>query len=140
MPELQSLTFWRQTLLYAQKAQGDTTTQCIKTFDGLVALYADMKPSLGNAKLYYEQLRQKGQGAGSNLGLFFNDMQQYIDLYIYGVNVFNYCDIDYYLRAVSKWFSFSGGMNQVVNLGWRALSTKEMPLFYDMSLAVMYKD
>lgn len=78
-------------------------------------------------------MKEKGQGAGTTVGYYMDNAQQYIDLYIYSVNVFNYCDFNYYLRAVGKWFSASGGVNQGINFMWRALSTEDMSNYYALS-------
>ena len=65
-----------------------------------------------------------------------SNAQQYIDVYIQAVNVFNYCDFNYYLRAAGQWFSASGGTNQAINFMWRFLSTEDMTMYYNLSVAV----
>merc|ERR1712150_32311 len=81
-----------------------------------------------------------GQGQGSMAGFYFDNFQQYIDVYIDAVNVFNYCDFDYYLRSFGKWFSASGGTNQMINLLWRTISTEDMSVYYSLSVATLQKD
>ena len=78
----------------------------------------------------------KGQGNGTQLGWYMSNAQQYIDVYIQAVNVFNYCDFNYYLRAAGQWFSASGGTNQAINFMWRFLSTEDMTMYYNLSVAV----
>ena len=73
-------------------------------------------------------------------GFYFDNFQQYIDVYIDAVNVFNYCDFDYYLRSFGKWFSASGGTNQMINLFWRFISTEDMANYYALSVATLTKD
>ena len=89
---------------------------------------------------YYAGLAAKGQGKGTIAGFYFDNFQNYIDLYIDAVNVFNYCDIDYYLKSVGRWFSASGGVNQAINTFWRLVSTEDMQTYYDLSVGIITKD
>ena len=61
-------------------------------------------------------------------------------MFIGSVNVFNYCDIDYYLRSTSKVFSGSGATNLGINLLWRIFSTEDMDNYEKLSIAVNNKD
>ncbi len=63
-----------------------------------------------------------------------------MDVFIGSVNVFNYCDIDYYLRSVSKWFSVSGVVNLGVNLVFRVYSTDDKTVYKALSTAVTDKN
>ena len=66
----------------------------------------------------------KGQGKGSGLGFQLSKGAKYIDLLTSGVNVYNQCDIDYYMRALSKATSnVSGIANQLVNTYFRSTET-----------------
>ena len=85
-------------------------------------------------------LKAKGQGGGSFVGYYVDNAAQYVDVYIMAVNVFNYCDFNYYLRAAGQWFSASGGTSQAINLMWRFVSTEDMTLYYNMSVATKKKD
>ena len=72
---------------------------------------------------YIKGLKEKGQGPGSSYGRAIDKGQGYIDAAIFGVNVFNYCDLDYYLVSLGKGLgSSSGAVNQVVNLFYRFFS------------------
>ena len=140
VPELSSLDFWRNVLLFSQTNKGVESSQCIKTYDGFIELYNDMQSKIKDDAAYYAAQLAKGQGEGTNVGKIFADAQAYIDVYIYGVNVFNYCDINYYMRAIGKVFSASGAVNQGMNFVWRALSTSDMDNYYYMSVATCAKD
>ena len=116
------LHFWRRTLLYMQE-QPTESSECITTFDEFIVLYSELKDSVASDAEYYAGLAAKGQGAGSDYGFAIEKGQQYIDAAIFGVNVFNYCDLDYYLVSTGKALgSASGGVNQFVNLFYRFFS------------------
>ena len=67
--------------------------------------------------------------------------QRYIDAAIFGVNVFNYCDLDYYLVSLGKALgSSSGAVNQVTNLFWRFFSTEDQENYYNMSVGITEND
>ena len=136
---LGSLTFWRSTLLYMQKDDGNTKSQCIVTFDEFIVLQNGIAAKLATDTEYYEGLKTKGQGTGSTYGFYIDAGQKYFDVVIYGVNVFNYCDINLYLKAVGKALgSSSGFVNQFINLLWRFFSYEDSLIYYDMSVAMMY--
>ena len=135
-----NLTFWRQVFLYTQQSQGNELSDCITTFDNFKTLVDDVSKSTASSAEYYAGLALKGQGSGSLAGFYFDNFQQYIDVYIDAVNVFNYCDINYYMRAFGKWFSASGGVNQAINTFWRFISTDDMQQYYDLSVAMMQKN
>ena len=60
---------------------------------------------------------------------------------IYGVNVFNYCDVTLYLKGIGKAFGSSSGMvNQLINFFWRFFGYDDSVIYYDMSVAMMYKN
>ena len=57
---------------------------------------------------------------------------------IYGVNVFNYCDFNLYLKAIGKAFGSSSGMvNQFINFFWRFFGYEDSIIYYTMSVAMM---
>lgn len=109
-----------------QQDQGNTDSECITTFDEFIVLYDDIKDSVSSDVEYYAGLAEKGQGAGSSYGFAIDKAQRYIDAAIFGVNVFNYCDIDYYLVSLGKALgSSSGAVNQGVNLFYRFFSSED---------------
>ena len=103
-------------------------------------MYKELTASANNATAYYAGLKEKGQGDGTSVGNEFNKGAAYIDVFIGSVNVFNYCDLDYYLRSFSTVFSSSGAVNLGVNLMWRIFSTDDMDNYEQMSIAVSEKD
>ena len=62
---LSNLQFWRSTLLYMQKDDGNTSSQCITTFDEFIVLQNGIAAKLATDTEYYEGLKTKGQGTGS---------------------------------------------------------------------------
>ena len=96
---------------------------------------------IGDPTDYIAGMQAKGQGEGTLAGYYLDVAQQYIDLSIFSVNVFNYCELDFYLIAIDKAVSSpSGFSNQMVNIMWRVLSKDDARNFYDLSLAIMQDD
>ena len=138
---LNDLDFYRSMLLNLQQDPTNTNSQCITTFDEFIILANTLKAGIADDASYYAGLAEKGQGSGTEVGLAIDHAQKYIDGVIFGVNVFNYCDLDYYLVAVGKSVgSASGAVNQLVNLFYRFFSWDDQVNFYNMSVAVYEED
>jgi len=135
------LTFWRQVLLFLQQNPGNTNSECIVTFDEFVVMFNDIVAGTDSDVSYYQGLSEKGQGAGTEYGFAIDKAQRYIDGAIFGVNVFNYCDLDYYLVSLGKSLgSSSGAVNQVTNLAYRFFSRDDQLNYYNMSVAITEED
>ena len=135
------LSFWRATLLYMQADQGNESTECVETYDTYVSLMSNITTSVATDANYLAGLAAKGQGAGSEVGFVVDKGQKYLDLLIYGVNVFNYCDFNLYLQSWGKALgSSSGFVNQLINLGFRFFSEEDSLIYYEMSVAMMNHD
>ena len=137
----QNLAFWRQVLLYMQQDPGNTTTQCITQFDTFTTSYSSILAEVADDTSYLAGLAAKGQGAGTDTGFLIAKGQAYIDVAISSVNVFNYCDLDYYLIAIGKAVgSSSGFVNQSFNLGFRFFSQEDNINYYEMSVGMINDD
>ena len=69
---------------------------------------------------YIKGLTLKGQANGSSVGYWIDTMQKYLDLTGAFTDVYNNCDLDYYMQATSRAVSnVSGLTNQVVNTFFR---------------------
>ena len=135
------LSFWRATLLYMQADQGNESTECVTTYDTYVSMMANITTNVATDANYLSGLAQKGQGTGSEVGFIIDKGQKYLDLLIYGVNVFNYCDFNLYLQSTGKALgSSSGFVNQLINLGFRFFSDEDALVYYDMSVAMMSRN
>ena len=133
------LAFWRATLLNMQQDPGNEQSECIVTFDEFTVMMNDIISETADSASYYAGLAAKGQGSGTEVGFLLEKGQRYIDSAIFGVNVFNYCDLDYYLVSLGKSLgSASGGVNQLVNLGYRFFSYEDQENYYNMSVAITY--
>ena len=116
-----SSTFWESYLLQLQRDTGNRDTDCIKSFIEMQSQYGDLEDSLLSDTSYYAGLAAKGQGAGSEVGYAFDKAQKYINMATITTNVYNNCDVDYYMEATSKAVgNVSGFSNQIVNTAWRA--------------------
>ena len=124
-----------------QKDDGNTSSQCITTFDKFIVLQNGIAAKLSTDADYFKGIATKGQGNGSHAGFLIDAGQKYFDVIIYGVNVFNYCDFNLYLKAVGKAFgSSSGFVNQMINFFWRFFSYDDSVIYYNMSVAMMKHD
>ena len=95
-------------------------------YDSFKTLWDTLQTSLESDADYYAGILAKGQGAGSPTGYALDKIEKYIDLATGATNVFNECDIDYYLQAISKATSnVAGAFNQVVNAGYRSQETTQ---------------
>ena len=103
-----------------QRNTGDLSTSCMTGYDSFLTLWTDLSEELKTDVTYYAALKDKGQAKGSSIGFMFTKGQRYLDLLASGVNVYNQCDIDYYMRSISKAVSnVSGACNQLVNVYFR---------------------
>ena len=69
---------------------------------------------------YLAGLQAKGQADGTTYGYALDRFESYIDMATVSTNLFNECDIDYYMMAVSKAVSnVAGFINQGINTYWR---------------------
>lgn len=123
--------------MYMQQDRGNTTSECIVTFDEFIELSETILATVADDTDYLAGLLAKGQGSGTNVGFLIDKFQSYFDAGIYSVNIFNYCDLDYYLMAIGKSTgSTSGFFNQLVNLGYRFFSEDDAIIYYNMSVAI----
>jgi len=80
-------------------------------------------------------LKDKGQGAGTNVGFYLDKGAKYIDLAASAVNVYNQCDVEYYMQSFSLAVSsLPGFANQVVNTYFRS---KETTVYSNLSKALL---
>jgi len=101
-------------------------------------LYAQSVVYMTDDTEYVKGLIAKGQGSGTNFGFILDKGEKYIDLFTSFTNLFNQCDIEYYLVALSKATSnVAGSVNQIINVVWRAT---EDSLYDDMSTAMAADD
>lgn len=123
--------------MYMQQDKGSTTSECIVTFDEFIVLADQIATNVGSDADYLAGILAKGQGEGTSVGFQIDKFQSYFDAGIYSVNVFNYCDLDYYLMAIGKSTgSTSGFFNQLVNLGYRFFDEDDAIIYYNMSVAI----
>lgn len=124
-----------------QQDPGNEQSECITTFDEFITLMDGITASALSDVDYYKGLLEKGQGTGSPYGRAIDKGQGYVDAAIFGVNVFNYCDLDYYLVSLGKSLgSSSGAVNQVVNLFYRFFSQEDAANYYKLSVAIIEKN
>ena len=140
MGTFMTFDFGKAFLLATQQNSKNDQSECLSTFGDYQALYVNMNSMAQNSTSYYEGLKAKGQGDGTSVGFSTSNLQGYVDVFIGSVNVYNYCDIDYYTRSVSRWFSLQGTLNLGVNLVFRIYSTDDKELYKNLSSAVASKD
>ena len=138
--DFMSFEFIENFFLYTQHDKGNTKSECYTTFKEYQSMYNTLTTAANDSAAYYKGLKEKGQGKGTGVGNEVNKFQGYVDVFISSVNVFNYCDVDYYLRSFSKILTVSGAVNFGVNVLFRVFSTDDMDNYYKMSLAVDSKN
>ena len=131
-------TFYKGLLQSMQRDSGSLTTSCMSGYDDFLTLWTELQTEMKSDANYYTSLKAKGQADGSAVGFAFSKGQKYLDLLASGVNVYNNCDVDYYMRALSKATSnVSGACNQLINLYWR---TADVQIYNDLATAFKSKD
>ena len=120
-------SFYKGLLLNMQLDAGNVLTDCMSGYDDFLTLYDDLKTELATDVEYFAAIKDKGQGSGSSVGFYLSKGNKYLDLLASGVNVYNSCDVDYYMRAFSKATSnVSGFVNQSINVVFRVYNDGEL--------------
>ena len=102
-------------------------------FDTLKTTYNQLVSNLESDAEYVAGLQAKGQGSGTSYGYAIDKFESYVDMATVSTNLFNECDIEYYLQAVSKAVSnVAGFFNQGINT---YLRMQESTTFDDMETA-----
>lgn len=136
-----SLDFWKYTLQAMQNDQTSGTSQCMTTWDSFVVNYNDLSGKVEDDAYYVASLAEKGTGEGTSAGFWVQKIQNYMDITIDFVNVYNSCDVVEYVRACSKALtSWSGFTNQLMNLAYRFFSHEDEVNYYNMSVAIEGND
>ena len=139
-----TLKFWRSSLQAMQMTTNSTKgndTKCLDTFDGFDNFYKEAVAKSQNRTAYDEAQKEKGTGAGSTIGFYIANGQRYLDVGVYAVNIFNYCQLNYYLVSFGKSFgTASGAVNTGITLFWRVIGTEDMQIYYDLSSAIIEND
>ena len=113
-------TFQQQFLLNLQRDTTNTDSDCMAGYTQLTDTYAALVSNLESDADYLAGLQAKGQADGTTYGYALDRFESYIDMATVSTNLFNECDIDYYLMAVSKAVSnVAGFINQGINTYWR---------------------
>ena len=131
-------TFQKEFLRNLQKDPTNESSDCMGGYDTLKTTYASLVENLESDANYLAGLAAKGQGAGSSYGYAIDKFESYIDMATVSTNLFNECDIDYYLQSVSKATSnVAGFVNQGINTYWRM---QESTVFDEMETAFSVDD
>merc|ERR1719367_350365 len=121
---LKEQAFFKEMLLNMQKDSANKNTDCMKGYDQFLTLWNELIVYVENDSEYYKGLSEKGQATGNDVGFAMQKFEKYVDITTSATSVFNECDIDYYMQALSKAISnVAGFSNQLVNTYWRSLET-----------------
>ena len=121
-----------------QRDTTNTSSDCMTGYDSFLTLWTNLKTNLESDADYLAGIAAKGQGQGSTAGYELDKIEKYIDVATGATNVFNECDIDYYLQAISKATSnVAGFVNQAINTGYRSQETTQ---FADLATAIAAED
>lgn len=131
-------TFQQQFLLNLQRDSTNTNSDCMKGYTTLKETYASLVTNLESDADYLAGLAAKGQGAGTSYGYALDKFESYIDMATVSTNLFNECDLDYYLMAISKAVSnVAGFINQAINTYFRM---NEGSVYDEMEVAFENED
>ena len=126
-------TFQQEFLLQLQKDTTNTSSDCMVGFETLKTTYNQLVSNLESDAEYVAGLQAKGQGSGTSYGYAIDKFESYVDMATVSTNLFNECDIEYYLQAVSKAVSnVAGFVNQGINTYFRM---QESTTFDEMETA-----
>jgi len=122
---LSSKTFWTSFLQNLQRDVTNTESDCMEGLSDLTDLYDQLKEYITDDSQYIAGMVAKGQGTGTQVGYILDKGEKYIDLFTSFTNVYNQCDVDYYMIALSKATSnVAGAVNQIINTGFRTQDTQ----------------
>ena len=139
------LTFWDTGMQhdqnfqksFLQNLQRDTTntsSDCMNGYETLLEVYDTLQVNLESDADYLAGLAAKGQADGTAYGYALSKFESYVDMATVSTNLFNECDIDYYMIAVSKAVSnVAGFVNQAINTYFRY--TDDSTLYDEMETA-----
>ena len=131
-------TFQKAFLLNLQRDTTNTDSDCMAGYTMLQEVYATLSTNLESDADYLAGLAAKGQADGTSYGYALSKFESYIDMATVSTNLFNECDLDYYLMAVSKAVSnVAGFINQAINTYFRM---NEGTVYDDMETAFEAED
>ena len=131
-------TFQKAFLLNLQRDTTNTESDCMAGYTMLQEVYATLSTNLESDADYLAGLAAKGQADGTSYGYALSKFESYIDMATVSTNLFNECDLDYYLMAVSKAVSnVAGFINQAINTYFRM---NEGSVYDDMETAFEAND
>ena len=91
--------------------------------------------------MYYAGLKAKGQGTGFIVGYNIDKGMKYIDMLTSFTNVYNNCDVDYYMIAMSKATgNVAGFVNQITNTLFRNFSAGDRENYVSLESALVVGD
>ena len=131
-------TFQQTFLLNLQRDTTNTNSDCMAGYTTLKETYASLVTNLESDADYLAGLAAKGQADGTTYGYALDKFESYIDMATVSTNLFNECDIDYYLMAISKAVSnVAGFINQGINTYFRM---NEGTVYDEMEVAFAAED
>ena len=130
--------FQKAFLKNLQKDPTNEESDCLTGYTLLQETYSSLVSNLESDADYLAGLAAKGQGSGSSYGYALDKFESYVDMATVSTNLFNECDLDYYLQALSKAVSnVAGFINQSINTFWRM---QESTVFDEMETAFSVDD
>ena len=131
-------TFQQTFLKNLQKDPTNETSDCMTGYTTLQETYSALVSNLESDADYLAGLAAKGQGTGSEYGYMLDKFESYVDMATVSTNLFNECDLNYYLESLSKAVSnVAGFVNQAINTYWRM---QESTVFDEMETAFSVND
>ena len=125
-------------MLNLQKDTTNTSSDCMTGYDTLQTTYNQLLTNLQSDASYIEGLQAKGQASGTDAGYMISKIENYIDMATVSTNVFNECNLEYYMQALSKATSnVAGFVSQAINTYYRL---QESTVYSEMQTAFVAED
>ena len=126
--------FQKAFLRNLQRDTTNTESDCMSGYTTLRETYTSLLANLSSDADYLAGMQAKGQADGTEYGYALAKFESYIDMATVSTNLFNECDLDYYLIAISKAVSnVAGFINQAINTYFRY--TDDSTLYDSMETA-----
>ena len=116
-------------------------SNCVLEVDSYLTLYRDVTVSGHYSLDYFAGRSQKGNGEGTEAGYKADHYFKYMDLMVEATNMWNECDLDYYMQAFAPVFTtLSGFLWIITSLTSIIINESEVEVYVGMSKASFDRD
>jgi len=112
--------FWEGLLLNLQEDRTDVSSECVTMLAEYNSIFLTVQNYANNESNYKKALIAKGKANGGNkVGYWVNSIAKYSDIFVKSFDVYNTCDLDYYMIGMGTNFTtVQGGVDFIVSCLW----------------------